>query len=302
MGRRAGSRLPRRHGASGSSPATTATSARRTPSCAGWAGALRAAGAVLDGEIVAFDAHGRPSFGELQARMHVQRPGRRRCSPGCRSASWSSTCCISAAGRCCARPTSSGARRCSRPGRLTDRAGRRRRPSTGTARPRWPRRGRRGSRGCSPSGATRSTTPGRRSRSWVKVKHVRMQEVVVGGWRPGAGPPGGRHRLAAARRAGRRGPAGLRRPRRHRLLRPDARRPAGRGCGRWSAATSPFADEVPRAQARDAHWVTPAAGRRGGVRRVDARRAAAAPGLARAAPGQGGRGRGARAVTATVDR
>ncbi|MDQ0030689.1 ATP-dependent DNA ligase [Arthrobacter bambusae] len=29
--------------------------------------------------------------------------------------------------------------------------------------------------------------PGRRSRSWVKLKLERMQEVVVGGWRPGAG-------------------------------------------------------------------------------------------------------------------
>jgi bifunctional non-homologous end joining protein LigD len=29
--------------------------------------------------------------------------------------------------------------------------------------------------------------PGRRSPDWIKVKHVRMQEVVVGGWRPGQG-------------------------------------------------------------------------------------------------------------------
>ncbi|GAA4050032.1 ATP-dependent DNA ligase [Arthrobacter methylotrophus] len=29
--------------------------------------------------------------------------------------------------------------------------------------------------------------PGRRSRSWIKLKLERMQEVVVGGWRPGAG-------------------------------------------------------------------------------------------------------------------
>ena len=29
--------------------------------------------------------------------------------------------------------------------------------------------------------------PGRRSPHWIKVKHVRMQEVVVGGWSPGAG-------------------------------------------------------------------------------------------------------------------
>lgn len=30
-------------------------------------------------------------------------------------------------------------------------------------------------------------TPGRRSRSWVKVKHQRMQEVVIVGWEPGEG-------------------------------------------------------------------------------------------------------------------
>jgi bifunctional non-homologous end joining protein LigD len=29
--------------------------------------------------------------------------------------------------------------------------------------------------------------PGRRTKSWLKVKHLRMQEVVVGGWRPGSG-------------------------------------------------------------------------------------------------------------------
>jgi bifunctional non-homologous end joining protein LigD len=29
--------------------------------------------------------------------------------------------------------------------------------------------------------------PGRRTKNWLKVKHLRMQEVVVGGWRPGAG-------------------------------------------------------------------------------------------------------------------
>lgn len=29
--------------------------------------------------------------------------------------------------------------------------------------------------------------PGRRSRSWIKVKNIRSQEVVIGGWRPGSG-------------------------------------------------------------------------------------------------------------------
>jgi bifunctional non-homologous end joining protein LigD len=40
------------------------------PELEGLAGAL-ACDAVLDGEIVAFDEHGKPSFGRLQQRMHV---------------------------------------------------------------------------------------------------------------------------------------------------------------------------------------------------------------------------------------
>ena len=34
--------------------------------------------------------------------------------------------------------------------------------------------------------------PGRRSPAWIKVKHQRMQEVVIGGWKPGEGARAGR--------------------------------------------------------------------------------------------------------------
>lgn len=34
---------------------------------------------------------------------------------------------------------------------------------------------------------TAAYSPGRRSRAWIKVKHTLMQEVVIGGWRPGTG-------------------------------------------------------------------------------------------------------------------
>jgi len=97
---------------------------------------------------------------------------------------------------------------------------------------------------------------GRRSREWIKVKNLRTQEVVVGGWSPGKG--------------GRAGTIGS-------LLIgvPDGRGlsyvgKVGTGFTQQMLAelygslskrerpTSPFSDDVPRADARDARWVTPA--------------------------------------------
>jgi bifunctional non-homologous end joining protein LigD len=98
--------------------------------------------------------------------------------------------------------------------------------------------------------------PGKRSRSWLKIKNFTDVEVVVVGWRPGAG-----------RRAGSLG-ALL-------VAVPDAGgrlRYAGRvGTGFTDAvldqlmgileplhrSTSPVADTVPRVDARDANWVAP---------------------------------------------
>jgi bifunctional non-homologous end joining protein LigD len=45
---------------------------RSYPEVASAPDALAAEEAVLDGELVAFDAHGRPSFARLQERMHVR--------------------------------------------------------------------------------------------------------------------------------------------------------------------------------------------------------------------------------------
>src|SRR5579872_6783674 len=46
----------------------------RYPELQSLAGALGSRSAVLDGEIIAFDEAGRPSFAELQKRMHVADP------------------------------------------------------------------------------------------------------------------------------------------------------------------------------------------------------------------------------------
>lgn len=96
--------------------------------------------------------------------------------------------------------------------------------------------------------------PGRRSTAWLKLKHTMMQEVVIGGWRPGKG-----------RRAGGLGSLLLGIPG------PDGLDYVGRvGTGfsdrdldRIAERLAPLASEdpafhdVPRADAADAHWVTP---------------------------------------------
>jgi bifunctional non-homologous end joining protein LigD len=95
---------------------------------------------------------------------------------------------------------------------------------------------------------------GRRSRAWIKIKHHATQEVVIGGWRPGAGR---RSDSVGSLLMGVPGADGLEYVGR-----------VGTGFGddelvelaatlsRLSRKTSPFA-EVPRDVARDANWVTP---------------------------------------------
>lgn len=95
---------------------------------------------------------------------------------------------------------------------------------------------------------------GRRSDSWVKIKHHRAQEVVIGGWRPGKGRRAGG---VGSLLLGIPGEDGLRYVGRvgtgftDRDLEEIARRLEKR-----HRATTPFVD-VPRADAADAHWVKP---------------------------------------------
>lgn len=98
--------------------------------------------------------------------------------------------------------------------------------------------------------------PGVRTSDWTKVKNLRTQEVVIGGWRVGDGRRSG---TVGALLMGVPETAGL--------------RFAGRvGTGfsdatlsdlqtrleRLAQSVSPFADDLPRIESRDAHWVRPA--------------------------------------------
>lgn len=208
---------------------------------------------VLDGEIVAFDTAGRPDFGVLQQRMHVQRPraallaavpvhyfvfdvlwldGRSLLDVAyaerrillenleLRGQSWDTPPVFLGAG--------DEALAASRVGGLEGVVAKR---------------------------IDAVYEPGRRSTTWLKVKHLRMQEVVVGGWRPGQGRREGGigslllgvpgpHGLEYAGHVGT-GFTAAALGHLQSMLRPRQR------------SSSPFASDLPRADARDAVWVTP---------------------------------------------
>jgi bifunctional non-homologous end joining protein LigD len=97
--------------------------------------------------------------------------------------------------------------------------------------------------------------PGRRSDQWRKVKGVRTQEVVIGGYTPGQG-----HRAdtIGALIVGLPGPDGLSYAGKVGTgFSDEALRLLTTRFARLSRATSPFAGELPRAQVRNARWLRP---------------------------------------------
>ncbi len=226
------------------------------PEVSGLAGALAGRSCIVDGEVVAFDTQGRPSFERLQSRMHGpvrRRGGAERSAPV--PVVYLAFDLLHLDGTSLlARPYSE------RREALAD---------LGLAGPHWH----------SPpafegtGAAARETSmrqqlegivakrldsryePGRRSQYWVKIKNLRTQEVVIGGWRIGEGSRAGTFgsllcgvhdgdRLLYAGRVG----TGFTQDRLADLMARMA--PLQRD-------TSPFGDTVPRADARDARWVEP---------------------------------------------
>jgi len=225
------------------------------PELHGVDGTLRGRTAVLDGEIVAFDQEGRPDFGALQQRMHVVDPTKAQRLAGSVPVAYLVFDVMFLDGRSTVTLAYDERRA------LVENLGL---SGDHVAVPPWFAGGgdevleasrRQGLEGVVAKRLASPYQPGRRSRDWIKVKHVRTQEVVVVGWAPGKGRRGG---SIGALLLAVPGPTGL--------------AYAGRvGTGFTEAAlahlqdvlgpleraTPPLSGSLPRAQTADAHWVEP---------------------------------------------
>lgn len=210
---------------------------------------------VLDGEIVALDDDGRPSFGVLQERMHVTKAAQVRRLMGTVPATYLIFDVLHLDGRSTL-GLPYGERR-----DLLDSlelAG----PSWATA-PSFAGGGeavleasrRAGMEGVVAKRLNSPYTPGRRSDSWLKVKNLHTQEVLICGWKPGAGRRGntfGSLLLGVPRDGGLDYIGHVGTGFSDAVLREIQSR-----LDRLAATASPFAVDVPREHARGAVWVRP---------------------------------------------
>jgi bifunctional non-homologous end joining protein LigD len=217
--------------------------------------ALAGLDVVLDGELVAFDAAGRPSFGRLQERMHVADAAVARRLAERVPVVYLVFDVLYLHGRSLLR-VPYVERRAALDGLGVDTAVWRVPPSfagSGSDVLAASRENR--LEGVVAKRALSTYRPAARSPDWRKVKPVRMQEVVVAGWRPGHGRrEGGIGSLIL----GVHGPAGLEWAGgvgtgfTERMLTDLAARLAT-----LERPDQPFAAPLPRAETRDAHWVRP---------------------------------------------
>jgi bifunctional non-homologous end joining protein LigD len=209
---------------------------------------------VLDGEIVALDGSGRPSFGLLQTRSGITSPRdveRARLAQGVEFFVFD---ILERDGRSLvSRPYTE--RRAELRGAVRDVGVVRVPPETGTDLDAALATSRKlGLEGVMAKRASSPYRLGRRSRDWLKLKHTLTQEVVVAGWRPGNGA---RADTVGSLLLGIPGNNGLEYVGRVGSGFSDRDLTDLRAkLDRLARETSPLVG-VPTADAKDAHWVTP---------------------------------------------
>ncbi len=209
---------------------------------------------VLDGELVALDSAGRPSFGALQQRMHVTARAALVRLVEQVPVTYLLFDVLCVRGRSlCAEPYSS--RRAALEGLHLNGPSWQTPPSfRGDGPDILAASLSNGLEGVVAKRLDSTYHPGYRSPYWLKIKNMRTQDVVVGGWKPGQGRRSG---LPGSLLLGLPGPAGLQYIGKvgtgfsDRALAQIATRLA-----ELAESESPFT-EVPREHARDAHWVQP---------------------------------------------
>ncbi|GIG22072.1 hypothetical protein Cch01nite_27960 [Cellulomonas chitinilytica] len=229
---------------------------RSYPEIAGLGEQLGSVQAVLDGELVTFDERGAPHFGRLQQRMHVQDPAAARRLAKTVPVVYLVFDVLHLDGR----PTVDlpyDERRALLDGLgLAGRSWQTPPSFDGPGADVLAASRENGLEGVVAKRRTGRYRPGSRSPDWRKVKHVRMQEVVVVGWRPGKGA---RAETLGALVLGVHDGGGV--------LRPAGS--VGTGFTRrmldellarlrpLEVAGSPFEERLPGAETRDVHWVRP---------------------------------------------
>ena len=225
------------------------------PEVSAMAAALGARQVVLDGELVALDDVGRPSFSLLQRRMHVANPAQVRSLTDSVPVLYFAFDLLHLDGHDLTGLSYDERRSLLEALQLDG--------ERWTVPPAFVGRGSDALRtshdqrleGVVAKRRDSTYAPGRRNGTWVKVKHVLAQEVVIGGWREGNGR---RSDTIGGLLLGVPGEDGL-----------EYVGKVGTGftdamltdlqlrLARIERRTSPFARDLPRVDARDAVWVTP---------------------------------------------
>ena len=159
----------------------------RYPELHGLASALPGHDLVLDGEVVAFDPQGRPSFSLLQTRMHVVGERKVAALDGRAPLAYLIFDVLHLDGTSTRDLPWTERRRVLEDLELQGSAWQTPKAHVGSGPAVLEASKAGGLEGVVAKRTSSTYTPGKRSKDWLKIKNTCRQEVVVGGWLPGSG-------------------------------------------------------------------------------------------------------------------